>query len=82
VQVVVRPEQVSISSVGDERPAPANAVTGTVVSRSYFGHDGLVRVAVGAVVVACRTAAGELPPRGTEVHVWVTSPVMAFRAAD
>jgi len=82
VQVVVRPEQVSISSVGDERPAPANAVTGTVVSRSYFGHDGLVRVAVGDVVVACRTAAGELPPRGTEVHVWVTSPVMAFRAAD
>ena len=79
VKVVVRPEQVAIAPIDGERPAPAAAVTGTVVSRSYFGHDGLVRVAVGDVVVACRTAAGELPPRGTEVRLWVTSPVMAFR---
>jgi iron(III) transport system ATP-binding protein len=81
VQVVVRPEQVAIAATDGPRSAPPDAVSGMVVSRSYFGHDGLVRVAVGDVVVACRTAAGELPPRGTEVHVWVTSPVMAFRAA-
>lgn len=82
VHVVVRPEQVEIAAVvghGDAtHEVPATAVRGTVVGRSYFGHDGLVRVAVGGVVVACRTAAGELPPRGCEVHVWVTSPVMAF----
>lgn len=82
VQVVVRPEQVAIAAVDGHRQAPPNAVRGTVVSRSYFGHDGLVRVAVGDVVVACRTAAGELPPRGTEVHVWVTAPVMAFSSTD
>ena len=84
VQVVVRPEQVAIASAGagpesHRGPVPPTSVSGTVVGRSYFGHDGLVRVAVGDdITVACRTPAGELPARGTQVRVWVTSPVMVF----
>ncbi len=84
VQVVVRPEQVAIAQPGATPGAlhgrvPPTSVSGTVVGRSYFGHDGLVRVALGeGVTVACRTAAGELPTRGTQVRAWVTSPVMAF----
>lgn len=81
VSVVVRPEQVEISPVGADtslHPIPAAAVRGTVVGRSYFGHDGLARIDVGGAIVASRTTANELPPRGCEVDVWVTSPVLVF----
>ena len=50
-----------------------------MVGRSSLGPAGLCVVAVGAAIpVACRTPAGDLPARGTQVRVWVTSPVMAF----
>lgn len=82
--LVIRPEQVELHEpagrqVGDGRCA----VTATVVSSSYFGHDGIVRVRLAdGVVVTARLHAGRLPAEGTRVSVGVASPVCAFGRSE
>jgi len=76
VTVVVRPEHIAVAApdAGDEE-----AAVGTVVARSYFGHDATatVRLDDGTDVTA-RLAADRLPARGTAVSVRIAGPVLVF----
>ncbi|MGD9705199.1 MAG: ABC transporter ATP-binding protein [Acidimicrobiia bacterium] len=82
VFVVVRPEQVDLLPVVPYA-APPDGVTGNVVSRSFFGHDGVVRVALDdATVVSVRVHAARLPRRGATVALHVDAPVSAFATDD
>ena len=76
VTVVIRPEHLVLDR-------PAGGVSGRVVSRSYFGHDGTatVQLADGSEVTV-RLAADRLPARGTTVTVAVDGPVLLFPAAS
>jgi iron(III) transport system ATP-binding protein len=74
VTVVVRPEQIELC--GDHQ-----GVAGTVVSRSFFGHDGVVRVAIDGdapTTVTARVHAARLPARRAGVRVRVVTPVSAY----
>ncbi len=72
VRVVVRPEQIEIPSAG-------RAVAGTVLSRVFYGHDGLVRIDLGdGSIVTARVQAGRLPEPGATVALCVRGPVSAF----
>ncbi|MDO8392730.1 MAG: ABC transporter ATP-binding protein [Actinomycetota bacterium] len=76
VVLVVRPEQFELHG----HPT-ATDIAGLVVGRSFFGHDGTVRVALDdGTMIVCRTHAGRLPQRGERVGVRVGSPVLAFPA--
>lgn len=80
VDVVVRPEQFAIV---DTDADGSELLTGTVVARSYFGHDGIVRVSLpSGTVITCRTPSGTLPARGDIVSTRVVSPVVAFAATE
>ncbi|MDP2290612.1 MAG: ABC transporter ATP-binding protein [Actinomycetota bacterium] len=80
VDVVVRPEQFAIVDTDADNH---ELLTGTVVARSYFGHDGIVRVSLpSGTVITCRTPAGTLPARGDKVSARVMSPVVAFAATE
>lgn len=61
--VILRPEQLAIDGTG---------VPATVTSTSFFGHDGMVRLAVDGLVdpLLVRTS-GELPTVGSRVRVSV-----------
>jgi ABC-type Fe3+/spermidine/putrescine transport system ATPase subunit len=61
VDVVVRPESVSIMAVNGAAP-PAGATMGTVLGRSYFGHDQLVRLQL--------DSGQEVQSRGTGLTPW------------
>ena len=81
VDVVIRPEQFVVSSVGSTGAPDQTQVEGVVVGRSYFGHDGTVRIALpGGETLTCRLPAGRLPARGTRLTVHVATPVVAFPA--
>ena len=82
VTLMIRPEQIEVR----ELPAgtglhDCTGALGTVVSSSYFGHDGIVRLRLDdGLVVTARLHAGRLPPPGTRVAASVTSKVIAFDA--
>jgi iron(III) transport system ATP-binding protein len=83
VDVVLRPEQLEIVPVRATAAAPvgpgAAGVHGTVVSRSYFGHDGLVRVRLSdSTEVTARLHSARLPAPGAPVMLTVNSPVSVF----
>ena len=81
VDVVVRPEVVAIEAAGG-RDAPADAASGRVVSRSFYGHDQLVRVELASGVhLRSRTAGTASWQVGDDVRVWVAGPV-TVHAAD
>ncbi|MFP5255482.1 MAG: ABC transporter ATP-binding protein [Acidimicrobiia bacterium] len=75
VEVVIRPEALAIAGSRDPG-VPADAVTATVVRRSYFGHDQLVDLALegGPQVRSRRLGLRSWRP-GDEVRVWVDGPV-------
>ncbi len=75
VHVVVRPEQIELGR-GEQY------VAGTVASRVFYGHDGIVRIdlADGSTVTA-RVHAARLPAVGTSVAVHVRGPVSVFADA-
>jgi iron(III) transport system ATP-binding protein len=78
VDVVVRPEQVVLRVAGTSAGSGVG-VTGSVVSRSFFGHDSIVRVALDdGIVVTARLHAAQLPAPGQQVEVSVESPVSVF----
>ena len=73
VLVVVRPEQVSITTGVEGVPAE-------VVDVSFFGHDATVRARVrdADTVVIARVLAGGVPEPGTFVCLGVAGQVLAF----
>lgn len=81
VDVVLRPEHFVVDALGEGEIRDGAGLRGTVVGRAFFGHDGMVRVALDAgPVVMCRTAADALPARGASVTTRVVAPVVAFPA--
>ena len=79
--VVLRPEQIDVVAVGDMSSGSATTVFGTVVSRSFFGHDGIVRVMLpGGIPITARLHTAQLPAPGVDVGVRVNSPVSVFPA--
>jgi iron(III) transport system ATP-binding protein len=71
--VLVRPEQVRIGDSGD------SGVTGTVLTREFYGHDAVVTVAVGASgTVLVRIHGSDLPAVGAEIGLSVATPVIAW----
>ncbi len=81
VDVVVRPEQIDVLAPGFARAlsGAGEGIAGTVVSRSFFGHDGVVRVLVGnSTVVTARLHVAHLPTPGSAVVLRVNSPVSVF----
>jgi iron(III) transport system ATP-binding protein len=76
VDVVVRPEQLEIVRSPDHDPA---AVTGTVRSRSFYGHDGTVRVELpDGTTLTARVHAARLPRIGDQVSLRPTAPLTTF----
>ena len=74
VHVVVRPEQMQVSS-----SANSNSVNGEVVATKFFGHDGLVHARLAsAEIVIVRVQADALPVVGSQVHISVRGPVRAY----
>lgn len=80
VTVVVRPEHLVLRDPLAPVIEGAEFVEGRVMSRSFFGHDGLVKVRLhSGMDVACRTSAHRLPDRGSAVEVGIDGPVLVFR---
>jgi iron(III) transport system ATP-binding protein len=74
VHVVVRPEQMQVSS-----SATSNSVSGEVVATKFFGHDGLVHARLAsAEIVIVRVQADALPVVGSRVNISVRGPVRAY----
>lgn len=76
VTVLVRPEQVRLV------PSDNDGVTGTVVTREFYGHDAVVEVAIadrGSVLV--RMQGGEIPTVGDVVGLSVRAQVLAWTGA-
>ena len=74
IHVVVRPEQMQVSS-----SATSNSVNGEVVATKFFGHDGLVHARLAsAEIVIVRVQADALPVVGSQVHISVRGPVRAY----
>jgi iron(III) transport system ATP-binding protein len=65
--VLLRPEEIDRVATG--------GVPARVLQVEYFGHDGLVRLAVGGAEVRARWAAGALPAVGDEVSIAVRGEV-------
>jgi len=88
LSVLVRPEQITLSSIGRDSGIPAqesgdDAVTGKVTDIRYHGHDVLVTVDVaGSGPVQARVHGAEPPSPGDEVVLVVGDPVIAWPAAD
>jgi iron(III) transport system ATP-binding protein len=75
VEIVLRPEGVTIGPDGADAPADG-AVEARVVSRSYFGHDQLVRLELASGLRLRSRAPGSAAWRpGDPVRVRVTGPV-------
>lgn len=73
VQVLVRPEQVRLD-------AAEATVSAEVVSTQYFGHDGLVHLALpSGTRLLARIDRQRLPARGTTVRLGVEGSVAVFR---
>jgi iron(III) transport system ATP-binding protein len=73
VEVVVRPEFLSIEPAGDDS---TGAVTGTVVSRAYFGHDQLVTLVLASGrTVESRTDGRVAWRAGDAAHLRVDGPI-------
>lgn len=76
VAVLVRPEQLDL-----DEGSTGNGVLGTVAGRAFFGHDGMIRVALAdRTEVTVRLHATKLPSRGDEVTLRVNAAVSAFPA--
>ncbi|HEX5367460.1 MAG TPA: ABC transporter ATP-binding protein [Acidimicrobiales bacterium] len=81
VEVVIRPESVAIGPAhppvaGEGPDVPDGAVKATVVGRSYYGHDQLVRLELASGLRLRSRGPGTTPwHRGDEVRAWVTGPV-------
>jgi ABC-type sugar transport system ATPase subunit len=74
VHVVVRPEQMQISS-----SATSNSVSGEVEATKFFGHDGLIQARLAsAEIVTVRVQADALPVVGSQVHISVRGLVRAY----
>jgi iron(III) transport system ATP-binding protein len=77
VTVLIRPEQVTLSSPA-HRPADG-PVDGTVTEISYHGHDALVTVDIsGTEVVRARSSGAMAPAPGDKVTLGVDGPVTAW----
>jgi iron(III) transport system ATP-binding protein len=75
VDVVVRAESVAITAVNGVAP-PEGSTTGTVLGRSYFGHDQLVRLQLpSGQEVQSRASGTTAWHAGQAVHVRVEAPV-------
>jgi iron(III) transport system ATP-binding protein len=75
VEIIVRPERVTIGPDGADAPTDG-AVEARIVGRSYFGHDQLVRLELASGLRLRSRAPGSLGWRpGDLVHVWVTGSV-------
>jgi iron(III) transport system ATP-binding protein len=73
--VMLRPEQVEISRLDGAAPQ----VCARVLDMTYFGHDALVRLAVGdGTQLLCRRAGGEPVAVGDPVAVTVRGPAVGF----
>jgi iron(III) transport system ATP-binding protein len=74
VTVLVRPEQVTLTSTATPSP-----VAGMVTVTSYHGHDALVTVDIaGAGTVRARTSGAAAPVPGDKVALGVDGPVTAW----
>jgi iron(III) transport system ATP-binding protein len=75
VDVVVRPESVALVAVNGSAP-PRSSAPATVLGRSYFGHDQLVRVRLASGQEVQSRGDGAVPWHvGQAVHVVVHGPV-------
>lgn len=90
VEVLVRPEELTLSPLGGDdarvtEAAPAttrssDGITAVVVAISYTGHDAMLTLLAGDLRLEARVTAAELLPVGTLVTVRVTGRVLAYSA--
>jgi iron(III) transport system ATP-binding protein len=82
VDVLVRPESVMLAEPGDDDPpAGAHVTAATVVGRSFYGPDQLVRLRLGSGQPLSSRRPGYVPCRvGDAVTVWVEGPVTVLAA--
>lgn len=81
VEVIVRPECLSMTSAAPAGDVPDGAVRATVLGRSYFGHDQLIRLGLASgQEIGCRSRGVPVWPAGTEVDVVVDGPVHVLPA--
>jgi iron(III) transport system ATP-binding protein len=75
--VMVRPEQIRVSSEAD-----ADAAEATVLGVTYYGHDASARLSLGSGLdpITTRVAGHMAPKLGAKVWLTVEGPVMAYRA--
>lgn len=75
VEVVVRPEAVAVAAAASPQ-APAGAVSGTVIDRSYFGHDQLLELELAdGIRVRSRLPGTARWAPGDAVLAWLNAPV-------
>jgi iron(III) transport system ATP-binding protein len=92
VEVLVRPEELTLSALGsddhrvaDSAPAASRSsggITAVVVGISYTGHDAMLTLLAGDLRLEARVTAAELLPVGTRVTVRVTGRVLAYSARE
>ena len=87
VETMIRPEQIEIRCAS---PGPAGTLShgqgaiATVIARSFYGPDTVVRLALDGVPgqLNARTLGHDAPEPGEHVELTVAGPVMAYPASD
>lgn len=79
-QVVVRPEQLVLSTGPETDGAAGAGALAAVTGTDFFGHDALVHLtlAEGGLRLVARVAGDRLPGRGEQVRVAVSGPAVAL----
>lgn len=79
--IALRPEQLSVTAEEDAQVTSAASAAGTLVSRSYHGHDSLLEVALDdSTIVSVRVPGDPGLTPGDRVRVTVRGTARAFRA--
>lgn len=81
VDIVLRPEQITLTAVAAGAPHQAGTVPALVRRVDYYGHDALVDLDLPGVAepVLARLASAPLPAPGSRVTIHVAGVVNAFR---
>jgi iron(III) transport system ATP-binding protein len=81
VQVMIRPEQIRLSTAGTASSAVGDGTAATVVGHTYYGPDTVVRLLLkddSSTAVAAKTSDSDLPELGEAVELRVVGSVVSY----